>query len=270
MDSNIVIDHHELLVASINMTPEEEKTREQSEINEEILQRFRALQNDYLITTIVSAIDGSTSLPIRLRVSGNDLKELEKIADETVAKLNNIEELVSIQTETGESTYEYVFRLDDKKMEEDGVTLEYLYTVISQKFFDIPAGELMIDGEMTPLKINNDLTIENRDKLLKETIPTMYGEKQLANYVSLEKTSSLGEINRHNGERYIHIVADYQGQDLGKIQREIQQVINDLHVDEGYSVSFIGDLEQQQQMMEDLFIIFALSILFVYRHGSPI
>ncbi len=108
-------------------------------------------------------------------------------------------------------------------MEEDGVTLEYLYTVISQKFFDIPAGELIIDGETIPLKISNDLTIENRDKLLKETIPTMYGENQLAKYVSLDKSSSLGEINRHNGERYINIVADYQGEDLGNIQSEIQK-----------------------------------------------
>lgn len=264
VESNIILDFHDLLVANINMTTEEQKTREQSDVNEEILERIRALEDDFPIASVTTSIDGMSGLPIGLQVSGKDLKELERIADETVEKLNSIEHLVSIKTEIGESANEFTLKLHDKKMEEDGVTPEYLYSAISQKFFDIPAGELIIDGETIPLKISNDLTIENRDQLLKEKIPTMYGENELAKYVSFDKSSSLGEINRHNGERYINIVADYEGEDLGSIHTEIQKIIKDMQLEEGYTVSLIGELEKQQQTMEDILMILAISILLVF------
>src|SRR5699024_6522812 len=70
---NIVLDDVNGLFAIINMTPEEEKTMEQNEVNEKVLENFRALEDDYPIRNVGAAMDGAVTPPIELRVSGEDL-----------------------------------------------------------------------------------------------------------------------------------------------------------------------------------------------------
>ena len=264
VESNLITDSGGTMYASINLTPEEEKTREQNEINEEILERLRSLEDEYPIHAIGSSLDGYPSLPVQLRVSGTELDQVERIADDTVEKLAKIDGLVSVKAEKGESLREYSFKFNDKNMDKDGVSKDYIYASVSQIFTEQPLGELLIDGKTMPMKLSNDVSIENKNDLLKEKIPTINGEKELSNYVSLEKETSLNEINRYNGERYITIGADYSEGDLGNINLEIQEMINGLDVEEGYTVAVSGDLEEQQQAMQDLLMILAISIFLVF------
>lgn len=264
VESNLITDSGGTMYASINLTPEEEKTREQNEINEEILERLRSLEDEYPIHAIGSSLDGYPSLPVQLRVSGTELDQVERIADDTVEKLAKIDGLVSVKAENGESLREYSFKFNDKNMDKDGVSKDYIYASVSQIFTEQLLGELLIDGKTMPMKLSNDVSIENKNDLLKEKIPTINGEKELSNYVSLEKETSLNEINRYNGERYITIGADYSEGDLGNINLEIQEMINGLDVEEGYTVAVSGDLEEQQQAMQDLLMILAISIFLVF------
>src|SRR5699024_3619003 len=64
--------------------------------------------------------------------------------------------------------------------------------------------------------------------------------------------------------RYISITADIEGQGLGTVHREINDVIQDLDIDQGYSVTVTGDLEEQQKAAQDLIIIFAISLFLVF------
>src|SRR5690606_11606236 len=56
----------------------------------------------------------------------------------------------------------------------------------------------------------------------------------------------------------------YEGEDLGSIHTEIQKILKDMQLEEGYTVSLIGELEKQQQTMEDILMILAISILLVF------
>src|SRR5699024_7557492 len=82
--------------------------------------------------------------------------------------------------------------------------------------------------------------------------------------ISLESSEMLHEINRSNGERYISIVADFEGQDLGAIHRAVNETINKLDMYKGYAVDVAGDLEEQQKAAQDLMIIFAISLFLVF------
>src|SRR5699024_7653461 len=95
-------------------------------------------------------------------------------------------------------------------------------------------------------------------------IMTVNGEKKLSNYLSLEDTNSLGEVNRSNGERYISIIADTEGQDLGTVHKEINDIIQNVNVEQGYSVAVTGDLEEQQQAVQDIIVIFTISLFLVF------
>src|SRR5699024_4798483 len=90
------------------------------------------------------------------------------------------------------------------------------------------------------------------------------GENPLSDYISLKKADSFTQIDRENGDRYISIVADVKGDDLGGLHQQINQVITDFDMEDGYAAELAGDMEEQQQAATELIIIFALSLFLVF------
>ena len=264
VDNNVVLDNMDAVLALIKLTPEEDKTMEQREINEQILQKFRTLEDNFPIKSVGAAMDGAANPAIELRVSGKELTTLQEIGTEVTAELEKLDSISTVKMEVGESAEEYVIQLNDKNMEEDGLIAPYLFMYISQMFESVPVGDVIQDGETMPIFINNDLNIDDKKELLTNKIMTTNGEKHLSNYISLEETSSLSQINRSDGERYISVIADTEGQDLGTINRDINKVIQDLTLAQGYSVAVTGDLEEQQKAVQDLIVIFIISLFLVF------
>lgn len=261
---NIVLDDLNGLFAIINMTPEDEKTMEQNEVNEKILENFRALEDDYSIRSVGAAMDGAVNPPIELRVSGEDLTTMQEIGEDVVKELEAFPDISSVAMQVGDTADEYIIQLDEKKMNDDQIAAPHLNMHITQLFADYPVGEMAKDGESIPIYIDNDISIHKKEDLLDHSIMTPSGEKKLSNYISLESSEMLHEINRSNGERYISIVADFEGQDLGAIHRDVNETINKLDLDKGYTVDIAGDLEEQQKAAQDLMIIFAISLFLVF------
>lgn len=264
VDNNIILDNNDILFALINMTPEEEQTMEQSKVNDLILQKFRELEDDYPIESVGAAMEGTMQPPIELRVSGENLATLHDIGNDLTKKLESLEHISSVNMQVGESAEEYVVKLNEKNMNKDGLTAPYLHMFLSQMFADVPVGEMLQAGDSIPVFVKNDINIHQKKELLNSNIMTVNGEKKLSNYISLEKSASQLQINRSNGERYISIEADIEGQDLGAIHKEINKIIQDVDLDRGYSVAVTGDLEEQQKAVQDLIIIFAISLFLVF------
>ena len=106
--------------------------------------------------------------------------------------------------------------------------------------------------------------MNTKSALLDLKIPTPSGEKRLSEFISLKSVENPNEISHKDGERYISISADIEGKDLGTINREVQKLMDSYDVPEGYSIAPAGDLEQQQEMVQDMVLILAISIFLVY------
>ncbi len=264
VDNNVILDNAGAFIALINMTPEEEKTMEQQEINEQILERFRALEADFPIENVGTSMEGTINPPIGLKVSGDNFNTLQAIAKDVEEELEKLDHIKSVTVQTVESADEFLIELNEKNMNEDSITAPYLYMNISHMFADAPVGEMVIDGNTVPISVKNDQNIHEKKDLLDNKIMTANGEKKLSNYISLNEASSQLQIDRSNGERYISITADMEGQDLSAVNRDINKIVQDLDIDRGYAVEITGDLEEQQKAAQDLIIIFAISLFLVF------
>lgn len=264
VDTNVIIDNMDVMLSLINLTPEEEKTMEQQEINEQILTHFRNLENDYPIKTVGSAMDGTVDSPIELKVSGKNLTTLQDIGEEVTTELEKLDHVTAVNLQASESTEEYVIQLNNKNMKEDDVYAPHLYGYLSQIFANVPVGEIAQDGETTPIFIENNKSVTDKKALFNHDIMTVNGEKALSRYISLDEKASLNEINRSNGERYISVIADTEDQDMGTINREINKIIKDFELDQGYAIEVAGDMEEQQQAVQDLLVIFIISLFLVF------
>src|SRR5699024_6194032 len=170
VDNNVIIDNIDVILALVNMTPEEEKTMEQSDINEQILQELRALEDDYPIESVGAAMDGMVAPPIELRVSGENLNTLQEIGEDVTERLENMDYISSAKLQVGESADEYVIQLNKENMDEDRLTAPFLHMYLSQMFADIPTGDLVQDGDTTPIFVKNNLNVSEKKELLDNKI----------------------------------------------------------------------------------------------------
>src|SRR5699024_3822793 len=127
VETNIVIDNVESLIAIINMTPEEEKTVEQTEVNENIMRQLRKLEEDYPISSIGTTTEGMSSFPIQVEVSGNDYDTLRTLGNDLAEELEEIEGVVFAKSEANELEEEMSIELNYNQLEKDGLTARAIY-----------------------------------------------------------------------------------------------------------------------------------------------
>src|SRR5699024_2854792 len=261
---NIVIDNVESLIAIINMTPEEEKTVEQTEVNENNMRQVRKLEEDYPISSIGTTTEGMSTILIQVEVSGNDYDTLRTLGNDLAEELEEIEGVVFAKSEANELEEEMSIELNYNQLEKDGLTARAIYQQMNGLFAKVPVGDILKDQETTPIFLENDVSISDKDELLTYEIMTPNGNEKLSKYVSLKNVSAPTQIDRKNGTRYISVVADIEGRDLGSINRDVQNLIEDFDTEDGYSVGVSGDLEQQQEAATDLLVIFGISLFLVF------
>lgn len=100
--------------------------------------------------------------------------------------------------------------------------------------------------------------------MLDYEINTAIGPKKLANYISLMPVTTPTTIERQDGERYVRVMADIEDRDLGAVNRDVQALLKNMEVEDGYTVSLAGELEAQQDAFIDLLVIFAVSLFLVF------
>lgn len=263
-ESSYIIDDGSMFYMLINMTKSDEITREQKEVNEEILSSLRALTDDYPIKSVQSAMSVSSGQPVQIQVKGESYEELQTLATSVKEQLEGIEGVVGITNSMERTSIEKVLELDKEAMEDAGVTETQLIPFIQEAFLDMPIGEVTVNDDTVPIVAKWEEEVVNEDELLGLNVPTVEGEVRLSTFIDLRTVDTPNEISHIDGERYITVSADIEDTDLGTINREVQSMISDLDTPSGYTISAGGELETQQELLFDMILIFIISIFLVY------
>ncbi|ADU30595.1 efflux RND transporter permease subunit [Evansella cellulosilytica] len=264
VESNYVMDNGNLLYLIINMTKDDDVTREQKEVNEEISRSLRSLQEDYPIRGVFSLMDGGGGSPVQLNIKGENFDTLSDIADDVINNLNKIDGVVGTTNSMERMSTQEMIHLNELALEEDNISKTYIMQFIEQQFSEFPLGEINSENEMIDLVASLEEPIEIKSDLLNLPIQTLNGEKKLSDYVRLETVNVPNEIRHENGERFLSITADIEGTDLGTINREVQSLIENYEVPAEYTVSVAGDLEAQQELMMEMLLVLVIAIFLVY------
>lgn len=258
-----VLDQIEFMFLLINMTPEEEATLEQKEVNERILAGLLELKEDYPIMDVASVMSAGASYPVQIEISGEDLDELTSLSAEMVSELGEIEGIMGTTTSLGAMIDEEQIVLDEKSMKEDGITPLQILGELNSLTSSITIGALQ-DEAGTPIVIAPYETFNKKSDLLDMEISTMDGVKKVSNYISFEQVKAPGQIDHKDGERVVKVLANIENRDLGSVNRDVQEVIDSFETPVGYTVSVGGSLETQQEAIQDMLIILAIAIFLVY------
>jgi HAE1 family hydrophobic/amphiphilic exporter-1 len=261
---NFVLDQIEYLYLLINMTPAEEATVEQKEINEQIFNSLRELEDLYPVVAVTSSLEGEGGgYPVQLEVTGDNLGELKAIANELAEEVRGIDGIVGVTTTAEKELEEQLIVLKEDQVKNDGLTPMYIFNEINATSSKQPIGELL-NIEATQIYVESENTIAKKEDLLKVEIDTSEGKKTLSNYIELDTVTVPTQIDRKDGQRVVRVLADLSDRDLGSVNRDVQNVVQQFPTADGYSVSVSGDLEEQQEAIQDMLLILAIALFLVY------
>ncbi|MGN8646825.1 efflux RND transporter permease subunit [Gracilibacillus sp. HCP3S3_G5_1] len=264
VEASYVMDDGGVLYNIINLTKGDDITREQKEVNEEILKSLRELQDTQPINSVQSALSGGGGLPVQVMVKGDKLEELSSIAADFATELEAIPGIVGVSHSGERTSLEEVIELKDDAIKESGISSLSIKNYIEQAFLDMSIDEVVVDDKEIPLQIEWDDKIANKSALLDMNIPTQEGNKKLSEFIRLHTTEIPNQIAHVDGSRYVVVSGEIEGTDLGSVNRDVQQLIADFNTPEGYQIDIAGDLEQQQELMMEILTIIGIAIFLVY------
>jgi multidrug efflux pump subunit AcrB len=264
VETNYVMDNGGMMYTIINMTKGDDITKEQKEVNDEIFKVLRDLEESLPIKSVQPAMSAGGGYPVQVNISGDDFGELQSIADDFISELKEIDGIVGVENSIERTSVEQVVQLKESEIEKAGLSQLQIKQFIEQAFLQMPLGEVKVDEENVPLTVRWDEKTATNSALLDLKIPTPAGEKKLSTFISLSSEENPNQITHRDGERYVSISADIEGKDLGAINREVQKLMENYDVPAGYSISPAGDLEAQQELVQEMILILAISIFLVY------
>ncbi|HLU23210.1 MAG TPA: efflux RND transporter permease subunit [Bacillaceae bacterium] len=264
VESSYIIDDGPMFYTLINMTKDDAITKDQKEVNDDILRELRGLEEDYPINSVQSAMSFSSGQPVQIQIKGENFETLKNIADDVTKKLTAIDGLTAINTSIERTSTEKVVLLNKEEINNVGLTEMQIQQFIQEAFLNMPIGEVMIEEEKIPFVVKWQKEITKEKTMLDLLVPTIDGNKSLSTFVQFQSVETPNEISHLDGERFVTISADIEGTDLGSINREVQSVLDGFKTPSGYTISTGGDLEVQQELIFDMLLVLAVSIFLVY------
>ena len=86
----------------------------------------------------------------------------------------------------------------------------------------------------------------------------------LANFASVELSSGLTRVNHVDRDRVVTITGDAFGRSSAEVLREVKDILKDYKTPAGYSYSFAGQDEQEQESMEFLETAFMIALFIIF------
>ena len=211
-----------------------------------------------------------TAPPVNIEIAGDDLEQLNRIATEIKRSISHVPGLVDLRSDYEEALPELQFIVDRKRaglLGLDTRTIGFflrtaIYGTESQRKFR--AGEDEFD-----ITVRLPRPAREQFGLLDEIyIPVQDGEPvPLSSLGRFEYTSGRGVIRRKDQKRVITISGNTirdeehpEGRDSNELLADIMPIVNQIDLPPGYTITYTGDKEDQQESGAFLLHAFMLAL----------
>lgn len=216
----------------------------------------------------MSSLGGSG---VSVRIEGDELDELQRIAQEVAEILKNVEGTEDISDGMEESTPEIHIVIDKDKAMEQGLTVAQIYMELATKLATPSASTtITIEGESydtVVLESEKTVTLEDiyNYTFIVTTTDGAIKEVALADIASWEEVQSLSSINRQNQKRYISVSTDIaDGYNVGLVGEDIEEALAEYEMPEGYRYYLEGENETINDALSQLVLMLLIGVCLIY------
>lgn len=254
-------------IGSVTMTlkPKEERSLKSYEF-EEKLRRDLGVVPGATITVAGISNGPPTGAAIEAQIAGDDLKTLDKIAQDLKPRLASVPGTVNINISLKDSAPEYTFVLDPQRLEQNFLNAAYVGSVL----------RMAIAGSEVSTVIRDNKEIKIQARFDQASIPTLESlqnlqivnlRKQpvfLKDVASIELKPAVDSIARVDQKRTVRLTSGVDSSTNSTLAlKGFQEKIKDYQLPQGYVITFGGENEQNQESVLSIIQAMVIAMLLI-------
>jgi len=211
--------------------------------------------------------DGSGQYALNLSLRGDDLNELQKVADKVVQKLHTMSIVTTIDTSSGTPQSELHIKVDRNKAGELGISSSAISSTIRMATFgDVPS-KIRLSSNDVDIRVR--LTDSSRYDLNQLKALMITGSSGISapldSIAEVKFTQGPTTIERYDRQRQIMVYANIiPGASLSDITAPIEAQLKSMNLPATVKYSLQGDAERMIESFNSLLTALALAVVFIY------
>ncbi len=216
-----------------------------------------------------------TGKPISVEISGEDFTMLQKIDRDVRQRISRagIKGIDQLKSDLVTNKPEIVLNINRDKAEREGISSSTVALAIRTALFGTEVSKFRDAKDEYPIMVRLKQTDRTQiEQLLSLNI--VYRDMNsggqlrqvpLTSVVDVNYGTTFSQINRKNQERVVTLSSDVvPGYNANQIVAQIQQLVNEIEVPNGYTIKMGGEQEDQQESMTFLISAFGIALMLIY------
>jgi len=206
-----------------------------------------------------SFMSGGSSTQVIIDITGNNLGDIGKAAEDVMAKIEPIEDVLKVESNQQEKKSIYTLEVDPTAAKAGDIA-----TQLQGMLNPVPVGSIAVDGQTIPVLIEPVLKPNTESMLSELTVLTDEGPRAVSSVAKWVKSEEATTFFHKDGKSYVRISASVEPSRLSKVGAEINERLKDVAPPEGVKLNVGGASADQSADIESLFMMMIVSIGVVY------
>ena len=249
--------------------PDPDKTTRQlmKEMDEAI--RFPGVANAWTmpIKTRIDMLSTGIKTPIGIKLSGPDLKELQRVGGEIERVLKGMPDTLSAYADRAVGGYYFDFDIDRKQAARYGLTVGDVQDVIQTAIGGMNVTQTVEGLERYPVNLRYPRELRDNATALKRVLIATPGGAQipLSLVADVQLRRGPPSIKSEDSRPNAWIYVDIRGTDIGGYVAKAKQAVQDgVEIPAGYSLVWSGQFEYMQRAAERLKLVVPATLAIIF------
>ena len=215
-----------------------------------------------------------TGKPVNIEISGDDFAVLQQLTNQVKQRISRskIQGIDELKSDLQISKPEITLVIDKEKAQREGVTLAQIAVELRSALFGKEVSKYR-DVDDAPIMLRLDAKYRQRaEDLMNLNISYMDMSQQafrqipVSSLARIEYANTISTINRKNQKRVVTLASDVvDGYNANEINAQIQDLVQEMNIPDGYEISLTGEQEQQKETADFLGLAFmgAIALMFL-------
>lgn len=250
---------------AVKLVDSDLRQRSTMEVSNALIEDLSDIPNAVLRVASINSI-GSGEAPVNLAVKGPEMDLLEYYKDQILERIRNVDGLINLNTSSRTGQPEILIHPDRKKLADAGFTVMDLGMTVRTALEGMVFTYFKDDGEEYNIRVLlEDTSVDSPEEIDNLTIVGPRGIFRLAQLADLELSTGSSKIIHDDKEKSIRITGHTSpGVPLGDIVNDINSLVADLDMEEGYHITWGGDAEMMAETATDMLRTFVIAVILTY------
>jgi HAE1 family hydrophobic/amphiphilic exporter-1 len=191
---------------------------------------------------------------------------MNQTARELYNRMQNISGLTDLETTIDEGKVEIQIVIDKDKASALALNTALIGKQIRSSIYGADAGELAQEGNEFAINMRYAPEYRNAIESMGELVVTnLRGEQiPLSAFAEIRQGTGAQQINRKSQQRIVKVMTNLKGISLGRAANLVQGEIQEMNIPSGVNVNMAGQLTEQSESFNDLYLILVIGVILVY------